>query len=103
MPSTSQNFESFREGLPIRNSLVTGVHSGYWALRDKAWGASPDSSSWTSVPFDARVEQQPEPVVLEIPHPVSDASDLFGHQVLGFDRSRRDAGHMEVEDLGFPA
>ena len=48
------------------------------------------------------MEQESEPVVLEIPHPVRDVTDLLGDEVLGFDRTRRDAGHVEVEDLGLP-
>ncbi len=56
-----------------------------------------------SVPLDARFEQQPEPLVFEIPHLVGDAPDLFRDEVVGLDGTPRDAGHMEVKDLSLPA
>ena len=49
------------------------------------------------------MQQQPEPIVLEIAHPVADPSELLCDEVLGLSWSVGDAGHVVVEDLGFPS
>lgn len=61
-----------------------------------------DSGSWTNVPFDAFVEQQSQPVVLEVAHSVSDATELLRAQVLGFRGDVGDAGGVEAEHGVFP-
>jgi hypothetical protein len=43
------------------------------------------------------VEQEPQPVVVEVAHAMSDPADLLGDKVLGLNRSGRDAGRVEVE------
>ena len=49
------------------------------------------------------MQQQPEPIVLEIAHPVADPSELLCDEVLGLSWSVGDAGHVVVEDLGLPS
>lgn len=48
------------------------------------------------------MEQQPEPIVLEVAHSVPDPSKLLGNEVLGLCWPTRDPGHVVVEDLGLP-
>ena len=47
-------------------------------------------------------EQEPEPIVLEFPHSVAGPADLLGDEVLSFGGTIRDAGHVVVQELGFP-
>ena len=62
------------------------------ALRHQAWCASSDRGGRRSLPLhgapvDAGVEEQPEPVVVEVAEPVPDLLDLLDQAVDGFGRS----------------
>ena len=56
-----------------------------------------------SLPPDAAVQQQPQPVVGEVPEAMADPLHLLDQQVHGFGGSVGAAsGGMEGEDLGLP-
>jgi len=40
-------------GMNLAQRVERAVIRAFEALRDQAWGASPDSSSWTSIPLNA--------------------------------------------------
>ena len=56
----------------------------------------------TASPFDAAVEQKPEPIVLEVAEAVADPLDLLDEQVHGFGGPVGQAGAVPTEDLVFP-
>jgi hypothetical protein len=69
-----------------------------------AWGAASQSCALVSLPADAAVQQQPQPVVGEVAEAVADAPALLDEQVDGLGRSVRAAiCGVEGEDLGLPA
>src|SRR5215217_5241541 len=73
------------------------------ALRHQAWGAASQSRGPVSLPPDATVQQQPQPVVGEVAEAVPNALDLLNQQVHGFGRPvGAAAGDMEGEDLSLP-
>jgi hypothetical protein len=73
------------------------------ALRHQAWGAASQSCGAVSLPPDAAVQQQPQPVVGEVAEAMPDPLDLFDEQVqcLGGPVGAP-AGGVEGEDLGLP-
>ena len=48
------------------------------------------------------MEQEPQPIVLEVLEAVTDPPDLLGDQVLGFGGTVGDPDHVVAEDLGLP-
>jgi hypothetical protein len=56
----------------------------------------------TASPFDAAVQQESEPIVLEVAEAVPDALDLLDQQVHGFGGSVGQAGAVPAEDLVLP-
>jgi hypothetical protein len=80
---------------------VDGVPKG--ALRHQAWGAASQSYGSVSLPPDAAVQQQPQPVVGEVAKAVPDPLHLLDEQVQCFGGPVGAAiGGVEGEDLDLP-
>jgi hypothetical protein len=73
------------------------------ALRQQAWGAPSQACGPGSLPRDAAVQQQPQPVVGEVAEAVPDPLDLLDQQVDGLSGPIGAAiGGVEGEDLDLP-
>jgi hypothetical protein len=73
------------------------------ALRHQAWGAASQSCGSMSLPLDAAVQQQPQPVVSEVAEAVPNPFHLLDQQVHGLGGPVGAAlGGMPGQDLGLP-
>src|SRR5215217_6876745 len=101
-PTTSKIMEDGRFSRPYG----PGAHSRAFrkpALRHQAWGAASQSRGSVSLPPDAAVQQQPQPVVAEVAEAMPDPLHLFDQQVDGLGEAVGAAvGGVKCEDLGLP-
>jgi hypothetical protein len=75
----------------------------FGALRHQAWGAVSQPCGPVTLPPDAAVQQQPQPVVAEVAEAVPDPLHLLDQQVHGLGGPVGTAAcGMEGEDLGLP-